>query len=76
MFFKVNFHPMDPSTLASGSQDGIMKFFDLRSFDMVAQFLSNTGSVRDLQFNPHAFHQVICTYLSLSLELDGIFRKA
>jgi hypothetical protein len=28
---------MDPSTLASGSQDGIMKFFDLRSFEMVAQ---------------------------------------
>ena len=55
---QVNFHPMDPSTLASGSQDGIMKFFDLRSFDMVAQFFSNTGSVRDLQFNPHAFYQV------------------
>ena len=59
IFIQVNFHPMDPSLLASGSQDGIMKFFDLRSFDMVTQFLSNTGSVRDLQFNPHAFYQVI-----------------
>ena len=49
---------MDPGTLASGSQDGIMKFFDLRSFEMVAQFASNTGSVRDLQFNPHSFYQV------------------
>jgi WD40 repeat protein len=49
---------MDPGTLASGSQDGIMKFFDLRSFEMVAQFVSNTGSVRDLQFNPHSFYQV------------------
>ena len=48
---------MDPSTLASGSQDGVMKFFDLRSFEILSQFVSNTGSVRDLQFNPHAVHQ-------------------
>jgi WD40 repeat protein len=49
---------MDPTSLASGSQDGIMKFFDLRSFEIMAQFSSNAGSVRDLQFNPNAFYQV------------------
>lgn len=50
---KVNFHPADPSLLISGSQDGTMKLFDLRILEPVAVFLSNTQSVRDVQFCPH-----------------------
>lgn len=55
---QVHFHPSDTNMLVSGSQDGIMKLFDIRSLETVAQFVSNNESVRDVQFNPHSYNQV------------------
>ncbi|XP_018335579.1 GATOR complex protein WDR24 [Agrilus planipennis] len=50
---KVNFHSSEPNRLISGSQDGTMKYFDIRLKTSVATFHSNTESVRDVQFSPH-----------------------
>lgn len=50
---KVNFHSSEPNRLISGSQDGTMRYFDIRIKNAVAIFYSNTESVRDVQFNPH-----------------------
>ncbi|KAK9890774.1 hypothetical protein WA026_012119 [Henosepilachna vigintioctopunctata] len=50
---KVNFHTSEPYKLISGSQDGTMRYFDIRVSTAVAIFYSNTESVRDVQFNPH-----------------------
>lgn len=49
---KVNFHPLEPHLLLSGSQDGTMKLFDLRKKEVVFTFHSNAESVRDVEFNP------------------------
>ena len=49
---KVVFHPTDPSILLSGSQDGTVKHFDLRSKEARMTFTSNSESVRDVQFVP------------------------
>ncbi|XP_022917684.1 GATOR2 complex protein WDR24 isoform X2 [Onthophagus taurus] len=51
---KVNFHASEPNRLISGSQDGTMRYFDIRTKSAVAIFYSNTESVRDVQFSPHA----------------------
>lgn len=51
---KVSFHLTDAALLISGSQDGTMKCFDLRMKEVARTFLSNTESIRDVQFNPHA----------------------
>ncbi|XP_032663796.1 GATOR complex protein WDR24 isoform X2 [Odontomachus brunneus] len=53
---KVSFHTTEPMILISGSQDGTMKCFDLRTKEAVKTFLSNTESVRDVQFCPHQLH--------------------
>lgn len=53
---KVNFHPIDAPLLISGSQDGTMKCFDLRTKEVIKTFFSNTESVRDVQFSPHHTH--------------------
>ena len=50
---KVCFHSNDPNLLLSGSQDGCMKLFDLRKKEAVTTFVSNSESVRDVQFSPH-----------------------
>ncbi|KAL3269120.1 hypothetical protein HHI36_008201 [Cryptolaemus montrouzieri] len=50
---KVNFHTSEPNRLISGSQDGTMRYFDIRIPSAVAIFYSNTESVRDVQFSPH-----------------------
>lgn len=54
---KVNFHPKEANLLLSGSQDGTMKLFDLRTDEGQLTFPSNTESVRDVQFNPHGYWQ-------------------
>ncbi|XP_075228783.1 WD repeat domain 24 isoform X2 [Lycorma delicatula] len=53
---KVSFHTVESSWLISGSQDGTMKTFDLRIKEATRTFDSNTESVRDVQFSPHAHH--------------------
>lgn len=50
---KVSFHPAEAAWLISGSQDGTMKCFDLRTKEATRTFYSNTESVRDVQFSPH-----------------------
>ncbi|KAL7293772.1 hypothetical protein TKK_0012834 [Trichogramma kaykai] len=53
---KVSFHTSEPMLLISGSQDGTMKCFDLRTKEATKTFYSNTESVRDVQFSPHQAH--------------------
>ncbi|KAG6456470.1 hypothetical protein O3G_MSEX009746 [Manduca sexta] len=50
---KVSFHLTEPALLISGSQDGTMKCFDLRMKEVARTFISNTESIRDVQFSPH-----------------------
>lgn len=50
---KVTFHGSEHNMLLSGSQDGTMKYFDIRMKAAVMTFVSNAESVRDVQFNPH-----------------------
>ena len=49
---KVCFHPSESYLLLSGSQDGRMKLFDLRRKEATMTFISNSESVRDVQFAP------------------------
>uniref|UniRef100_A0A336LK17 GATOR2 complex protein WDR24 n=1 Tax=Culicoides sonorensis TaxID=179676 RepID=A0A336LK17_CULSO len=49
----VTFHPTDPSILISGSQDGTIKCFDLRSERAAATYISNSESIRDVKFHTH-----------------------
>ncbi|KAH0951196.1 hypothetical protein HN011_008154 [Eciton burchellii] len=49
---KVSFHMTESMWLISGSQDGTMKCFDLRTKEATKTFYSNTESVRDVQFCP------------------------
>ncbi|CAH1396374.1 unnamed protein product [Nezara viridula] len=51
---KVCFNPVEANWLISGSQDGTMKTFDLRTKEVIKTFFSNTESVRDVQFSPHS----------------------
>lgn len=53
---KVCFHSTDPHLLLSGSQDGTIKLFDLRRAEAQATFLSQSESVRDVQFAPFREH--------------------
>ncbi|PNF34616.1 WD repeat-containing protein 24 [Cryptotermes secundus] len=53
---KVSFHTSEPTWLISGSQDGTMKCFDLRTREATRTFYSNTESVRDVQFSPQLHH--------------------
>ncbi|EFX79073.1 hypothetical protein DAPPUDRAFT_52862 [Daphnia pulex] len=50
---KVTFHGSEQNMLLSGSQDGTMKYFDIRMKAAVMTFVSNAESVRDVQFNPY-----------------------
>lgn len=52
---KVSFHNSDPNLVLSGSQDGCMKLFDLRRKEASYTFVSNSESVRDVQFSPQAY---------------------
>ncbi|KAG9510417.1 Elongation factor Tu, mitochondrial, partial [Fragariocoptes setiger] len=49
---KVCFHNSE-TILLSGSQDGLIKMFDLRAPEAVATFQGLSESVRDVQFSPH-----------------------
>ena len=57
---KINFHPTINKCLVSGSQDGSMKLFDLRSPDPAVNrmMFSQAESVRDVQWNPHKEYTV------------------
>ena len=58
---KINFHPSANKLLASGSQDGSMRLFDLRIQGdpiVVQMTFSQTESVRDVQWNPHNDNQI------------------
>ncbi|XP_038076230.1 GATOR complex protein WDR24-like [Patiria miniata] len=51
---RVCFHPSEWHILLSGSQDGTMKFFDLRTNKCEATFGKQNDSVRDIQFSPQS----------------------
>lgn len=48
----VTFHTTDPNLLLSGSQDGTIKCFDMRTEKAVNTYYSNSESVRDVKFSP------------------------
>ncbi|XP_055321003.1 GATOR complex protein WDR24 isoform X1 [Sitodiplosis mosellana] len=48
----VTFHTTDPNLLLSGSQDGTIKCFDMRTEKSVNTYYSNSESVRDVKFSP------------------------
>ena len=50
---RVTFHPHIVNYLLSGSQDGLIKLFDIRTNEAVSIFQSNSQSVRDVAFCPH-----------------------
>ncbi|XP_055857530.1 GATOR complex protein WDR24 isoform X1 [Episyrphus balteatus] len=50
----VTFHSSEPYLLISGSQDGTIKCFDTRYEKSVFTYFSNSESVRDVKFSPHA----------------------
>ncbi|XP_077297992.1 WD repeat domain 24 [Arctopsyche grandis] len=72
---KVSFHLTEPAWLISGSQDGMMKCFDLRMKEVARTFFSNTESVRDVQFSPHAQHTFAAVSENGNVQLWDI-RKA
>ncbi|KAJ8314741.1 hypothetical protein KUTeg_006891 [Tegillarca granosa] len=49
---RVRFHEHEPYLLLSGSQDGSMKLFDMRSKTLNTTFSTGTTSIRDVQFCP------------------------
>ncbi|CAM9989632.1 unnamed protein product [Pylaiella littoralis] len=50
-------NPFDHAQLLSGSQDGFLKIWDVRSSKEIACFNSNFGAVRDVQYSPlQEFH--------------------
>ncbi|XP_014254709.1 GATOR complex protein WDR24 isoform X2 [Cimex lectularius] len=57
---KVSFNPAEPSWLISGSQDGTIRTFDLRTKSSTNIFFSNTESVRDVQFCPNSHMSFAC----------------
>ncbi|KAF5296732.1 hypothetical protein FQR65_LT10168 [Abscondita terminalis] len=71
---KVNFHSSEPNRLISGSQDGTMKYFDIRCKTSVATFVSNTESVRDVQFSPHMPNMFAAVSENGSIQLWDIRR--
>lgn len=48
----VTFHTTDANLLLSGSQDGTIKCFDIRTEKAVNTYYSNSESVRDVKFSP------------------------
>ncbi|XP_058965127.2 GATOR2 complex protein WDR24 [Pocillopora verrucosa] len=49
---KIQFHPFEKDILLSGSQDGTMKYFDLRKQSVASTFAGKAESIRDVQFSP------------------------
>ncbi|XP_028401189.1 GATOR complex protein WDR24-like isoform X2 [Dendronephthya gigantea] len=51
---RISFHPTERDILISGSQDGTMRYFDLRKADACLTFKgkSQNASVRDVKFKP------------------------
>ncbi|XP_049873405.1 GATOR complex protein WDR24 [Pectinophora gossypiella] len=71
---KVSFHLTEPALLISGSQDGMMKCFDLRMKEVARTFISNTESIRDVQFSPHAAHTFAAVSENGSVQLWDVRR--
>ncbi|XP_028162519.1 GATOR complex protein WDR24-like, partial [Ostrinia furnacalis] len=71
---KVSFHLTEPALLISGSQDGMMKCFDLRMKEVARTFISNTESIRDVQFSPHQAHQFAAVSENGSVQLWDVRR--
>jgi WD40 repeat protein len=74
---KINFHPAVFKLLASGSQDGSLRLFDLRahSDQQVAQMtFSQTESVRDIAWNPHVDNQIAAVSENGQVQLWDIRR--
>ncbi|XP_063624491.1 GATOR2 complex protein WDR24 [Cydia splendana] len=72
---KVSFHLTDPALLISGSQDGTMKCFDLRMKEVARTFISNTESIRDVQFSPHQAHTFAAVSENGSVQLWDVRRS-
>lgn len=49
---RIQFHPVEKDILLSGSQDGTVKFFDLRKQNVASTFHGKSDIIRDVQFNP------------------------
>lgn len=49
---RIQFHPYEKDVLLSGSQDGTMKYFDLRKQNVALTFGGKSDIIRDVQFNP------------------------
>ncbi|KAI8437205.1 hypothetical protein MSG28_010530 [Choristoneura fumiferana] len=71
---KVTFHLTEPALLLSGSQDGTMKCFDLRMKEVARTFISNTESIRDVQFSPHQPQQFAAVSENGSVQLWDVRR--
>lgn len=71
---KVSFHPAESNWLISGSQDGTMKCFDLRTRETARTYHSNTESVRDVQFSPHIHHMFAAVSENGNVQLWDIRR--
>ncbi|KAL0882789.1 hypothetical protein ABMA27_016337 [Loxostege sticticalis] len=71
---KVSFHLTEPALLISGSQDGMMKCFDLRMKEVARTFISNTESIRDVQFSPHQANQFAAVSENGSVQLWDVRR--
>ncbi|KAJ8722349.1 hypothetical protein PYW08_004751 [Mythimna loreyi] len=71
---KVSFHLTEPALLISGSQDGMMKCFDLRMKEVARTFISNTESIRDVQFSPHQAHTFAAVSENGSVQLWDVRR--
>ncbi|PZC85883.1 hypothetical protein B5X24_HaOG215245 [Helicoverpa armigera] len=70
---KVSFHLTEPALLISGSQDGMMKCFDLRMKEVARTFISNTESIRDVQFSPHQAHTFAAVSENGSVQLWDVW---
>ena len=61
---RVTFHPSETNYLLSGSQDGLIKLFDIRgSSAAISIFPTNAQSVRDVSFCPHGNGHLFATGL-------------
>ncbi|XP_058254074.1 GATOR complex protein WDR24 isoform X2 [Hemibagrus wyckioides] len=71
---KVCFHPSEAHMLLSGSQDGFMKYFDLRKKESVSTFSGQSESVRDVQFSTKDFFTFAASFENGNVQLWDIRR--
>ncbi|XP_077864597.1 GATOR2 complex protein WDR24 [Saccoglossus kowalevskii] len=70
---KVCFHPRD-DMLLSGSQDGLMKIFDLRKKEATITFNGQSESVRDVQFMQFQYFSFAAAFENGNIQLWDIRR--